>query len=283
MNIISDMNDIFNIDSNKVENKILYIKKHFKYGLKYLLCNFLEQNEDVHSINLNFSLNHIDGSFYYYANNNIGLSPEFIEKNQIDSMLKVEAIEASYNNKFYSSSDFKNIWLKPFHFNFYSLHKLLNDHKDEDTYFNFTMERNYAIENTDFNNLQFEEFNNKINLIQNIFKKVSDCLFIGNEIVSEKQPWEIHYYKNKSFCLLQEEEFDFCDKRYQLPDFMIKALQLYFIFSDTKEILITKNDNQLYEKLIISDQEALQTLKDKYLLDNSFKNSTTLIPNKKRF
>ena len=37
-------------------------------------------------------------------------------------------------------------------------------------------------------------------------------------------------------------------------------LQLYFIFSDTKEILITKNDNQLYEKLIISDQEALQTL-----------------------
>ena len=64
---------------------------------------------------------------------------------------------------------------------------------------------------------------------------------------------------------------------------MIKALQLYFIFSDTKEILITKNDNQLYEKLIISDQEALQTLKDKYLLDNSFKNSTTLIPNKKRF
>ena len=57
MNIISDMNDIFNIDSNKVENEILYIKKHFKYGLKYLLCNFLEQNEDVHSINLNFSLN----------------------------------------------------------------------------------------------------------------------------------------------------------------------------------------------------------------------------------
>ena len=31
MNIISDMNDIFNIDSNKVENEILYIKKHFKY------------------------------------------------------------------------------------------------------------------------------------------------------------------------------------------------------------------------------------------------------------
>ncbi|HCJ8466483.1 TPA: hypothetical protein NV714_000156 [Escherichia coli] len=283
MNTISDMNDIFNIDNNKVENDILYIKKHFKYGLKYLLSNFLEQNEDVHSIDLNFSLNHIDGSFYYYVNNNIGLSSEFIEKNQIDSMLKVEAIAASYNNKFSSSSDFKNIWLKPFHFNFDSLHKLLNDHKDEETYFNFTIERNYASENTDFNNIQFEEFNNKINLIQDIFKKVSNCLFIGHEIVSEKQPWEIHYYKNKNFCLLQEEEFDFCDKRYQLPDFMNKALQLYFIFSDTQEIIITKNDNQLYDKLIISDQESLQTLKDKYLLDYSFKNSTILTPNKKRF
>ena len=29
--------------------------------------------------------------------------------------------------------------------------------------------------------------------------------------------------------------------------------------------------------------EFAESLKDKYLLDNSFKNSTTLIPNKKRF